>query len=178
MSIKTTIARPYAKAAFKVALQEKNIPAWSKLLVSAAQVTSDASAIALLQNPKLTVEQCYSFLEKTCGSTLNEHERNFFKLLAEKKRLLILPEISGFFEQYRAEYEKSINIKITSATPLDAKEVERLSESLKKRLQHDINLECMTDKTLIGGAVIQAGDLVIDGSVREKLARLSAQLLN
>ena len=97
-------------------------------------------------------------------------------MLAEGRRLEALPEISGLFDAQRAEDEHVVKATITSATALDANEVAKLREALRKRFGREVEVTTAVDAALIGGAVIDAGDVVIDGSLRTKLARLGAAL--
>jgi F-type H+-transporting ATPase subunit delta len=150
MSDKTTLARPYGKAAFEYALQNDQVAQWSEMLRLA--VTGDIA-------------------EKTVS-----HFINFLQLLGTNHRLGVLPEISILYEEYRANYEKRVDVKITSAFALEPQEQKQLESVLQARLQRSIALECDIDQHLLGGAVIRVGDQVIDGSIRGALARLSHSL--
>lgn len=176
MSNTSTIARPYAKAAFATALQDKTVTAWSVLLNTAKTVVCDSQMAILLKNPRITPKQRFECLTDICATVMHEPGRNFFKLLANQDRLLVLPEIAELFEAYRIEQERITNVEVISATKLGATEQERLAKALKIRLQREVSLEYQIDPSLIGGSIIRAGDLVIDGSVRGKLARLSIAL--
>ncbi len=176
MSINSTTARPYAKAAFELAIQHNSMAAWSELLTTAAWVVSQAKIQRFLQDPRYSWEMQYSQLVAICESVMNEEGRNLFKLLAENERLFVLPEIAELFTAYRIEHEKIVHVQVTSAFPLNNSEQQHLSQVLKIRLQRDVTLDCEIDKSLIGGAVIRAGDLVIDSSVRSQLTRLKTAL--
>lgn len=176
MSIKTTMARPYAKAAFELAVQRNNIAAWSTMLDTVAWVVQQPKIQQFLQDPRYTSEQHYARLIDICESVVNDEGRSFCKLLAIKKRLFVLPEIAELFAAYRIEREKIVNIQAITALPLSAAEQQHLAQALKIRLQRDVTLQCQTDSALIGGAIIRAGDLVIDSSIRSQLARLETEL--
>lgn len=176
MSNNTTIARPYAKAAFATALQDKTISDWSDFLKTAKTVIRDPQIITLLKNPKITTEQRFDCLADICKQTMHESQSNFLRLLASQHRLLIFPEIAELFEALRTEYEKKINVEVISAIALSPTEKERLAQALKIRLQRDVSLEYHIDKDLIGGNIIRADNLVIDDSIRGKLARLQTAL--
>jgi len=107
----------------------------------------------------------------------NRRGQEFFKTLAKHDRFAVIPEISELFEEYKAEQERTIKVQVAAATPLSKEGQERLVQTLKKRLQREVVLECKVDESLIGGLIIQADDLVIDGSIRGKLARLQAELM-
>jgi len=178
MSNYTTIARPYAKAIFEIALQQKAISAWANLLQFASAVVNDARVQALLDNPQSSAKQRYDFLVKTCAKVMMKEGENLLKLLAEKNRLTVIPEINALFEAYRAEQEKQVKAEVVSAFPLSQEEQQKIIKTLTQRLQREVILECKTDSALIGGMVIRAGDLVMDGSVRGKLERLKSELMN
>lgn len=178
MSKNTTIARPYAKAAFATALQDKTISDWSNFLNTAKLVISNPQIITLLKNPKITNEQRFDCLADICKQTMHEPQSNFLRLLSSQHRLLILPEIAELFETLRIEHEKRINVEVISATALSAAEKERLAQALKIRLQRDVSLEYHIDKSLIGGNIIRADNLVIDDSIRGKLVRLQTAIVD
>lgn len=177
MSKQTTIARPYAKAVFEIAAQEKTIAAWAELLQLAAFVIKQPIVQALLDDPRITAQQCCLFLMNVCKAKLTEQSENFFKLLTNHDRFAVIPAIAELFEKYRAEQERIATVNVKSVLPLSKEEQERLSQNLKKRLQREVILECHIDSSLIGGLLIQADDLVIDGSIRGKLTRLQTELL-
>lgn len=172
----TTLARPYAKAAFEAALQSNALDAWSKMLALAAAVSGDEAVSSMLINPALSsVQVAQSFID-VCGDELNEKGQNFIRLLAENKRLGLLAEVSALFEVLKANQEKSVDVEITTAYEISSDVSNKLAESLKSRLQREIKLATSVDASLIGGAVIRAGDTVIDSSVRGKLTKLAESL--
>jgi len=177
MSMNTTLARPYAKAAFMEAMQHKNIPAWSRLLQLAALMVQDARAIELLKNPRIPPIERLNCLLEICASCLHEGGRNFFKLLAGRNRLILLPEITALFEAYRIEEEKIARVEVISALAINSVDRQRLAQALKKRLQREITLVCEVDEDLLGGVIIKSGDWVLDDSIRGKLARLNTALM-
>ena len=172
----TTIARPYAQAAFKLAQQKQALPAWSEMLGLAAVVAADAGMRKLLDNPRITPAQLAELFIDVCGDRLNEDGRNLIRLLAERRRLVVLPEIFGLYEQFKNEAEGAIQAQLITAFPATDAQKQTIAAALKQRFGRDVQLEYVTDPTLMGGAVVRAGDLVIDGSVRGKLARLGTAL--
>ena len=173
MSQALTVARPYARAAFSQARDEGDFAAWSQALGFAARVSADSRVAALLPNPRLAQADAVALLLPEGAS---EAFQRFLGLLAEGRRLPQLPEIAGLYEELRADAEKVVKAKVTSATVLPAGELEVIRTALKKRFGREVELETAVDETLIGGAVIDAGDVVIDGSVRGKLGRLETAL--
>lgn len=172
----TTLARPYAKAAFEVALQGDALDAWSKMLTLSAAVSSHQAVRSLLINPALSSSQIAQSFIDVCGDELDSKGQNFIRLLAENKRLGLLAEVSALFEVLKANQEKSVDVEITTAFEISSDASNKLAESLKTRLQREIKLATSIDASLIGGAVIRAGDTVIDSSVRGKLNKLAESL--
>ena len=173
MSQALTLARPYARAAFGVAREEGRADAWSQALGFSAQVASDPRVAGLLLNPQLGREQAVALL---APQGAQESFTRFLGLLAEAGRLPLLAEVAGLFEQLRAEEQRVVRATVTSATALSADDLDKLKGALKRRFGRDVELETAVDAGLIGGAVIDAGDVVIDGSLKGKLARLQTAL--
>jgi len=178
MSTTITIARPYAKAAFAIAKQEKAIDKWDSFLQMGSQIVNDKRVQMFLQDPRFNIEERCAWLMDACASTITEEGKNFLKLLASKQRLMLLPEVAVLFEQYRIEQEKIVNVEVISAAPLNSTQQKALEQALKIRLQRDVVLETQVDSNLIGGLIIKAEDLVIDGSLRGKLSRLHEALID
>jgi len=180
MSQALTLARPYARAAFGIARDagaaaEGGFAAWSNALAFAARVAADPQVNELLGSPKLANADAVSLLAIDGAS---DTVRNFLALLADNRRLALLPEIAGLFEELRAEAERVVKARVTSATALGDGELEGIKAALKKRFGRDVQIETAVDASLIGGAVIDAGDVVIDGSLKGKLGRLQSALTN
>ena len=176
MADKLTIARPYAKAAFEEARQLQHLSSWSQSLRTAAIVVQDPQVQDLLGNPSVTPAQLAQFVIDLAGEKLDENGRNFVRTLAENHRLAYLPEISTLFEVMKDEAEGVIDVTVTSAAPLESAQQQTLVSALQRRLQRQVRLHCHTDAALIGGAVLRAGDLVIDGSLRARLERIAYEL--
>ena len=174
MSNALTLARPYARAAFGLAREHGRLPQWSNLLGFAATIAADPQVQALLGHPKLALADTLELLLP--AGDLDPNFRQFVATLAENRRLALLPEIAAQYEALRAESEKVVKVSVTSAVPMGAGEVESLTAALKRRFGGEIALTQAVDPELIGGAVIDAGDVVIDGSLRGKLARLQSAL--
>ncbi len=171
-----TIARPYAKAAFEDARESGRLEAWSRGLSLAAAVVRDPRVQRLLDDPSVTPGELARLVTGIAGPELGEPGRNFVAALAENHRLGYVPEIAAMFAGLKDEAEGVADVTITSATALDEAQRRRLSEALARRLKRRVRLSCLTDPGLIGGAVLRAGDLVIDGSLRAKLERLAYEL--
>jgi len=171
-----TIARPYAHAAFLFADSHQALKEWSGMLEFLAVVAADPEMTELIENPRLTETQIAELFIGIGADRLDENCHNFIRLLAENRRLKLLPEIAALFEIQRRDAEKSIRAELITAFPVTAAQQAAVTAALKQRLGREIELECTTDATLLGGAIIRAGDLVIDGSVRGKLERLGNSL--
>jgi F-type H+-transporting ATPase subunit delta len=176
MSQSLTLARPYARAAFALAKDGGRLPQWSQMLGFAAQAAAVPAAHDALRHPLAKADALVDLLLPPGDSDPNF--RQFLVVLAENRRLPLLPEVAGLFDQLRADEERRVKAKITSAQPLDEAELSKLRESLRKRFGREVDVTTSVDAALIGGAVIDTGDIVIDGSIRTKLARLGAALAN
>jgi F-type H+-transporting ATPase subunit delta len=174
MTQSLTLARPYARAAFAIAQEQARLPAWSQLLGFSATAVADPAMAPVLGHPRVTTEQLVELLLPL--GDVDPTYRQFLVALAENRRLALLPEIAALYAQHRAEAERVVKATVTSAQALEPIEVEALRISLKRRFGRDVELATAIDPALIGGAVIDAGDVVIDGSLRTKLARLGAAL--
>jgi F-type H+-transporting ATPase subunit delta len=174
MSTALTLARPYARAAFALAREQQRLPAWSQQLGFAAAIAGDEAARALLTSPSMNANAAIVLLAS--DEDMDADFAQFLRVLEANDRLPLLPEIAQIFEQARAEAERVVNVKITSAQALDEAEVATISAALRRRFGTDIALTRAVDASLIGGAVIDAGDVVIDGSLRTKLERLRVAL--
>jgi F-type H+-transporting ATPase subunit delta len=168
----TSVARPYVAAAFEYALAKNDLSAWESMLNSAAAITQNAAAAALLVNPKITKTQLAEFFCGILSASLNTERTNFIRLLAEKNRLSILPDIAELFKAARALQEKTMTVQVTSAVPLDNAYQQKLIQALTKRLQRQVELQTHVDPALLGGVMVRMNDTVIDGSIRGKLNRL------
>lgn len=168
----TTLARPYAKAAFGFALAKQDLEAWSKMLGSLSAICADEKVQQVLNSPALTSEQQVATIIEICGDELNEGVKNFVSLLAENKRLLLLPVIAEQFEVLKAQQDKIGDVAITSAYSLDNEVEENLAKVLTTKLNCEVKITSTVDESLIGGAIIRAGDLVIDSSLRNRLTKL------
>jgi F-type H+-transporting ATPase subunit delta len=178
MAEKATVARPYARAAFSYASERKDFARWSELLSAAAAVVRDQRVAKLLNNPKVSAAQLVELIADVAGSKLNEQGANFLNTLATNRRLHLLPEIHEMFEILRAEVENIVDVRVTSATALNDAQRERLANALKKRLKRDVRLHCDVDASLLGGAIVRSGDLVIDGSLKARLERLASEIVH
>ncbi|QSX30082.1 F0F1 ATP synthase subunit delta [Shewanella cyperi] len=171
----TTIARPYAKAAFDFAIEKQAVDSWAEMLSFAALVSENDTMRPLLAGSLASAKLAKLFID-VCGEQINEHGQNLIKVMAENGRLEVLPAVSQLFAEYRNEWAKEVEADVVSASELSSEQQQQISVSLEKRLARKVKLNCSIDAGLIAGVIIKAGDLVIDGSVRGKLARLSDKL--
>jgi len=183
MADTSTIARPYAKALFDLASGARKLPAWSDALRAAAAVVADPSAKRALANPAFDdgarAALIGSIVTEIKGGELlgTPQGENLLKVLAENDRLMVLPEIAAQFDLLKVEAENKVNVTVTSATPIDQLLADQIKKSLEQKLKRTVELTLNIDASLIGGAVIQADDMVIDGSVRTRLQRLTEALV-
>lgn len=174
MAEKATIARPYARAAFDFAREHDALAAWSGVLAAAAQVAADPRVAPLLSSPKVTTAQSVGLVADVAAA--QGPARNFLEVLAENRRLGLLPEIAAQFEVLRTEAEKVVDVEVVSAMNLDGAQEARLAAALRGRLGREVRMHTRIDASLIGGAIVRAGDLVIDGSLKGRLERLASEM--
>ncbi|MFT6388909.1 MAG: F-type H+-transporting ATPase subunit delta [Cellvibrionaceae bacterium] len=169
----TTLARPYARAAFEFARENKGLDSWSSSLAVAAAVSQDNTVAKLLYSPTLTAKQKAAVLTEICGDKLQEKVKAFIVVLAENKRLGLLGHISNFFESLKAQQEKFSDVQVVSAFELDSSVEKSLADKLKMVFISDVALKIDVDASLIGGVIIRSGDTVIDGSIKGRLNKLA-----
>jgi len=173
MAESITLARPYAKAAFEVALAANELGAWSQALKLLASVAKSEKVSRFLLSPELTAKQQADALVDICSEELSPKTHKLVQVLAENKRLILLSEISELFDALKANQEQTVDVELSTAFELNQEVVNKITQALKTRLNREINLQTRVDQYLIGGAVIRAGDTVIDSSVRGKLTKLA-----
>lgn len=177
MAERATIARPYARAAFAAARQADALADWSRALQAAAAFAADPRVEQLITSPNVAEDALVDLLADAEGGA-GDGVRNFIRLLARNRRLSLLPDIAAQFEVLRAEVENTASVEITSAVPLSDGQKAGLTAALESRLKREIHMQTTVDPDLLGGAVIRCGDLVIDGSIRGRLAQLQTELSN
>lgn len=177
MAENSTIARPYAQAAFDIANDKSDLSTWSEMLTLAAMVAADSNMAEVIDSPHVKNKDVVTLFLDVCGDKLSAQGQNFIRVLAENKRLNILTDIALAYEQFRADAEGTLDAEVISAFPLSDAQQQNIVASLKKRLGRDISLATRVDETLIGGAIIRAGDLVIDGTVTRHLDDLTHSLM-
>lgn len=181
MSGMITLARPYAKAIFEYALAEDKLTLWSQVLNDLALLVRDKEGARFLRNPNVTKTQQVELLQtsilKTPPSAIQENVNNLLELLARNKRIFLIPDIAFLFDQLRAENQKTMLVKVRSYSKLTTEQEKKLKETLTKRLKCEITLDIKIDSSLIGGAIIQTNNLVIDGSVKTQLDKLHSVMV-
>tara|TARA_B100000900_G_C20541586_1_gene700705 strand:- start:150 stop:713 length:564 start_codon:yes stop_codon:yes gene_type:complete len=182
MADNNTIARPYAQAIFDIARDTGTMESWAEGLVIAKEILQDSQLNDFLSKPSLSPEKKLKFISELFSEITDEtmifsgnddRGNNLIKLLIENSRVSVLPEISEHFNLLKSELENSVNVIVSSAVPLSEDQKLALEDVLKKRFDSDIFLQTEIDETLVGGAVIRTGDVVIDGSLRASLSGLS-----
>jgi F-type H+-transporting ATPase subunit delta len=176
MAEKATVARPYAKAAFAWAQEQGKLDQWSGWLGTARNVVLSDEFAAYESSPGVQTQQLVDLVASVCADSLDPNGRAFLQLLADNDRVGYLPEIATRFEELKAEAQNVADVEVVSATQLTDGQRERLAGALRTRLRRDVRLHCTVDPSLIGGAVVRAGDMLIDGSLAQKLQRLGTEL--
>jgi F-type H+-transporting ATPase subunit delta len=176
MAEKSTIARPYAEAVFQLALEKNQLQQWSDILQTVTTIVNDEGMQQIIGNTSVGKTQVADLIIDVAGSVMTDQGKNMIKLLAENRRLGVVTEITEQFEILKAEAEKTIEAEVIAATELGSEQQALIIEKLKTRLGCEVSLKCSVDESLMGGAIIKAGDLVIDGSVSGQLNKLSVGL--
>lgn len=176
MAERTTIARPYAEAAFETARDAGQLAGWSDMLKLAADIAGDARIAEVLSGPALDAAAKTSLLLSIAGERFSPPMRNFVRILVEADRVVLLPEIRTLFEARRNEAEGVAKARIATARPLTDAQLAEITTALGARFGKRIEASVEVDPALIGGARIAVGDTVIDGSVRGKLAAMARAL--
>lgn len=172
----SNLARPYARAAFALARDAGELEAWSERLALLAAVAADERVAAAMRAPRVSRADRAAVVVRICDEHLDDAARNLVRLLAENGRLELLPDLARQFEALRAEAEGRVEATVRSASKLTRKQEQAIAAALKRRLEREVTLQCEVDESLLGGAIIRAGDLVIDGSLRGRLERLASRL--
>jgi F-type H+-transporting ATPase subunit delta len=172
------LARPYARAVFELAKSQGNYQQWSDSLALMAAVVNNTTMRSMLDNPRLTRSGAADLVIRACGEDIGESEKNLLTMLAENDRLSQLPMIAALYGEFRDEAEGTVEAEVISAQPLSEEQKAAITSALKQRLGRDVQLNCSVNEDLVGGAVVRAGDLVIDGSAVEHLRQLSSALVH
>ena len=172
MSEFVTVARPYAKAAFDFAVEHKSVDRWQDMLAFAAEVTKNEQMAELLSGALAPETLSKSFIA-VCGEQLDENGQNLIKVMAENGRLKVLPDVLEQFIHLRAASEATSEVEVISANALNEEQLAKISAAMEKRLSRKVKLNCKIDKSVIAGGIIRAVDLVIEGSIRVRLERLT-----
>lgn len=175
MSELATIARPYAKAAFDFAVEQSAVEKWNEMLRFAVEVVKDETIQKFLTS-SLSSTKLADTIISICGDQLDQYGQNFVRVMAENKRLTVLPAVFEEFLDYVKEYQSVAEVQVISAQPLNAVQQEKIVAAMKKRLARKIKLSCSVDNSLIAGVIVRTDDFVIDGSSRGQLARLANEL--
>jgi len=175
MSELITLARPYAKAAYEYAKSVDKIAEWQQQLAIAAGLAEHEQVADIFSDPNVTDAQLVDLI---VGDEGDKHYQNLIKLMIENNRLPLLPEVAEQYQHYYEQDSGAQTVDVYSAAPLSDDQQQRLIKALSKRTGKDISLNIEVDESLLGGAKIYCGDLVIDGTLGGKVERLKTELFN
>ncbi|HHT7764383.1 F0F1 ATP synthase subunit delta [Pasteurella multocida] len=175
MSELTTIARPYAKAAFDFAIEQNAVEKWANMLHFSSELIKDETMQTFLKS-SLSASKLADTVISICGEQLDQYGQNLIRLMAENKRLEVLPAIYQAFQHYVEEHQKVAEVQVISAQPLNATQEQKIASAMEKRLARKVKLNCSLNSSLIAGVIIRTDDFVIDGSSRGQLSRLANEL--
>ncbi len=169
-----TVARPYAEAAFAYASENNALQQWSEVLQAMAELVASEEMSSIVTDPRVDRQMIVDAIAEQAG--LADDVKNLLSAMADNNRLGLMSSVSSMFDELKAQADKTINATVTAAFELNDQQKQTLAAALSKRLDAEVVVECEVNKDLIGGAVVKAGDLVIDGSVASQLRKLSAAL--
>lgn len=172
-----TLSRPYANAVFDLAQSSGNLESWSKTLNILVTTSRDIAVQTMLESPDMAAIEKAAKLAELCADEIDDDAGSFLHALAEHDRLSLLSQIQRQFEALRAEQERTLDVEVVSAFDLTQGQSDALKAALQRKYEKDVALTSRTDTSLIGGAVVRAGDMVVDGSVRGRLTKLVETLL-
>ena len=176
MSSLTTLARPYAKAAFELALADDKLAQWDDLLAAVAGVICNEDMAKWLQSPNYAAGKAVEIILESIGADVDARFQGYLGVLADNGRLLLCDEVHRLFKQLRQQAEKRLEVRVVSAVELEESQAERMRMALARRLDCEITLDNDVDPAVLGGAIIYAGNQVIDGSLKGRLDRLESSL--
>lgn len=173
MASEQTISRPYAKAAFAFARARNLLTEWLDMLEFSANMAKEEAFLAVLKNPAITRKALLDIIFSFGESVFSDEFKSFLAVLAENRRLALLPFIYEHFQAFKSQSEKVVHVELTSAFELSEPYQQQFAQALKKRMNCEVSLTCKKDERILAGAVIRAGDLLIDGSLKGKIAKLT-----
>lgn len=176
MSELTTAARPYAKAVFEMAKDSGTLAEWSEQLSAMSAVVATEESATLLAHPRMSKVQKAEIFSDIVGDDLTDAGRNLLMTLGENDRFILIPEIASIYEVMKAEAEGAIEAEVIAAQKMTKKQEENIAAALQKRLGREVKLVTSIDPSLMGGAIIRAGDLVIDGSIKSRLQAMQVSM--
>lgn len=169
-------ARPYAIAAFRQAQEEGALAQWSELLQFLRAVVSNPTMAGIIGNPRVERTKLIELITDIGGEVFSPTAQNFLKVLVYHGRLTLVPDITELFEEQRRDEEGKARVEVVSAFKLSQKYADAITQAVAKRLDREVDLTVRIDKSIIGGVIIRAGDLVIDASLRGRLQQLAQEL--
>lgn len=175
MSELTTIARPYAKAAFDFALEQGQLDKWQAMLQFSAAAAGNEEIKTLLHSSLASPKIAEIFIA-VCADQLDQYGQNFIRVMAENRRLAVLPMVSAIFAELCTQHQSIKDISVISATELTKVQKAKIIQAMQAKLNCEIRIVSQVDKSLIAGVIIRYDDTVIDGSSRGQLGRLSQEL--
>lgn len=176
MAERQTLARPYAEAVFKIAQEQNRLQDWSISLGFMAAVMADKAMQVVLDQPEIENDRFVALIKDICAGRMDEQAENLLQVLLENNRISLFAEIVSLFESFKAEAESTVDVEVLSAFALDAGQEKSIAAAMEKKLGCAVTLHIKEDESLIGGIVIRAGDLVIDGSAKGYLGELTTHL--
>lgn len=171
-----TVARPYAEATFRSALEQNALAPVAESLALVAAIVRDEQMHSVLLNPKIAAPQKKEIFDAAAGGRLHALVKSLVSMLVDNHRAVLIGSVEEQFQALKHEHEKVVRAHITSAQALTDPQRDEIVAALEKRYGKKIEVELDVDPELLGGARVQVGDQVIHASVRDALAQMAAAL--
>jgi F-type H+-transporting ATPase subunit delta len=171
-----TVARPYAEAAFRSAVEKNAVAPVGETLALVAAIARDEAMRSVLSDPRVSAAQKKTIFAEVAGARMDDVTRNLVAILVDNGRSELIGEIASQFDALKREHDRVVKARITSAQPLTEAQRADIVAAIERRYGRKVEAEMDVDPELLGGARVQVGDQVIHASVRDALGQMAAAL--
>lgn len=172
------VAKRYTKALFELAQEKSILPQIEKDMQLIGQIIDDSPEFReFLSNPLIAEGEKQHIIKELLGKRVHELTLEFLQLLAQKRRIAILPAVVEQFRRMLLDYQNILEGELISAVPLEKKQFEAIKKRLEEMLGQTVLLQPKVQPEIIGGFVVRVEDMVIDNSIRLQLQKLREKLV-
>ncbi|QOI10840.1 F0F1 ATP synthase subunit delta [Blochmannia endosymbiont of Colobopsis nipponica] len=168
----STIARPYAVAAFNFAVEQQKVPDWQSMLLIASNISKNEKMLKIFSSNRFTSTQLLNIFIDVCGKSLDHFVRNFIRIMAKNSRLLVLPEVVKQFINLRTVQENFMDVEVISPYLLTDLQLSKITEIIEKKVSKKIKLICKVEPLIVAGLIIRMNNTVLDSSLQRRLEHL------